>query len=189
MNAGHATWTSGNIGLEQDAAIVNGPDAVFDVQVDRAMTYQGRQVAVFTNNGTFRKSAGPGTASLLGITFNNAGTVELDSGTLSFEPDYPLPGSLATWTGTVTGADGTTLILVGPLVLQEGSSLSVPSVVFNGGPVTVAGQYQATVSTSTTTGSPAVSFTGSARVDSAALSASTPGRSISAPAPRSPCPA
>jgi fibronectin-binding autotransporter adhesin len=167
VNAGHATWTSGNFGLEQDAAIVNGPGALFDVQVDRAMTYQGTQVAVFTNNGTFRKSAGPGTASLLPITFNNAGTVELDSGTLSFEPSYSLPGSLATWTGTVTGADGTTLILNGPLVLQEGSSLSVPSVVFNGGTVTIAGQYQATVGTSTTTGSPSVSFTGRARVDSA----------------------
>ena len=165
VNAGAAAWSSGNITLEQDAAIVNGPGAVFDVQFDPAlMTYQGTEVATFSNNGTFRKSAGTGTASLTSITFNNAGSIELDSGTLSFEPNPSLPGSQGIWTGTVTGAEDTTLTFAGPHQLEEGSSLTVPTVVFNGGPVTIAGQYDAAASTSTTTAAPAVSFTGSATV-------------------------
>jgi hypothetical protein len=165
VNTGTATWSSGNITLEQDAAIINGPGALFDVQFDPAfLTYQGTEVAVFTNNGTFRKSAGTGTVSLTAITFNNAGRIELDSGEVSFEPNPALPGSLGIWTGTVTGADGTTLTFAGPHDLRESSSLTVPTVVFNGGPVSIGGQYDVAVSTSTTTASPAVSFTGSATV-------------------------
>ncbi len=166
VNTGAATWTGGNINLGPGGAIVNAPAAGFDVQFDGfIMNAAGDDSPSVSNAGVFRKSAGTGTANLLSVVLDNAGTIDLLSGTLSFEPGPGRPGS---WTGTFTGAAGTTLILAGPHDLGPGSSISGPAVVFASGfgPVNVSGSYDVTGSSSTTTASPTVNFTAGATLTS-----------------------
>ena len=159
VNTGAATWASGNIALGTGGAIVNGPAAVFDVQFGGfIVNAAGVSSPPVSNAGVFRVSAGTGTVSLQSVTLHNTGTIDLLSGTLNLEPR---PGSPGIWTGSFTGAAGTTLVFAGPHDLQAGSSLAGPAVVFDnaGGPVNVGGAYDVTGSTTTTLASPAVNFT------------------------------
>lgn len=84
-NAGKATWT-GTIDLAfgDGATFNNLAGAVFDIRNDRTM-FQDRYVPprpFFNNAGTFRKSAG-NSFTLVGVAFNNTGTVKVRTGSLS----------------------------------------------------------------------------------------------------------
>jgi hypothetical protein len=84
-----ATWTgTGNINMDNGTLNIAAA-TTFDVQNDQTIAWTGNS-AVINNAGTFQKSAGAGTstAGTPNTTFNNTGTVQSLSGTLSFGGSY-----------------------------------------------------------------------------------------------------
>ena len=78
----------------------------------------------------------------MGLVFNNDGTVEIDSGTLSLGTPSPVPYGSATSGGAFHGVPGTTLNFESTNVNLTGtSSISVPNVSFQTGVFNVAGTY------------------------------------------------
>jgi hypothetical protein len=101
---------AGSIELDSGAVITNRSGALFEVQSAASF------VSVFAPNridnaGTFRKSVNTGTTTIPGnVTFNNSGTVEIQTGTLS------LGGALGgggTHSGSFAVPAGATLNLAG----------------------------------------------------------------------------
>ncbi len=121
-NAGSVTWTAGNlVGRNQSGdvnVISNQLGAVFDLQTDAALTccYSCCGPASFTvyNAGTFRKSAGTGTNNIDWV-FNNSGTVDVQSGGLSFNAG-------GTGTGTFNAGSSAVMILTGAYGNYTGNS-------------------------------------------------------------------
>ena len=105
-NGGTINWTgAGNINVTS-SSITNRAGALFHAQNAAQISFGGG-VCRLDNAGTFRKSASAGTTTVQsGMTFNNSGTVEIQSGTLTFS------GSL-TNLGTVNLSPGTTNRLAG----------------------------------------------------------------------------
>jgi hypothetical protein len=110
-NEGVFAWQSGFIDLGDNlfgvtvggATIDNVAGAVFDAQNDSSIVTNNIGTDLFINDGTFKKSAGTGTTTI-GVTFNNTGTAEVDSGTLAL-------------TGAVTGS--------GELRIGDGAQLEL----------------------------------------------------------------
>ncbi len=89
-NAGTITHAAGNLLLMYGGSTLNNlAGAVYDIQGDGYGSL-GNVISgdlptdTINNAGLFRKSAGMGTAAVVGASFNNTGTVEVDSGTLAF---------------------------------------------------------------------------------------------------------
>jgi VCBS repeat-containing protein len=102
--------------------INNLAGAVFDVQGDQIFKHRSGFPATTINNaGTFRKSAGSGTASIAAV-FNNTGTVEVLTGTLSF-PQFPY-----TQTAGATVLNGGNLTSTQTLNIQGGILAGVGTV-------------------------------------------------------------
>ena len=122
-NYGPATLSGNGIGLGDGAVFNNEAGASFDVQGDVDFRWDGNgAVATFNNlaGSAFVKSSGTGPAgSKIGLDFNNAGTVDLESGLLLLGYFY-VTGN-ATSSGTFLGATGTTL---GFLVSQDFTATS-----------------------------------------------------------------
>src|SRR5205807_4127851 len=79
-NGGTVLWTgAGDIGMSAGAVITNRAGALFHAQ--NAARLSGSGVSRFDNAGTFRKSASTGPTTLLSVSFNNSGTVEIQTGT------------------------------------------------------------------------------------------------------------
>jgi hypothetical protein len=113
-NSGTMTWTGGQL-LTTGGAWNNQAGGVFDVQADVAWAAAGGTATAINNAGTFKKSAGTGTASFAGAVNNNAGgTFTVQTGTLSLAGG----GSL---TGTLTASAGSTLSLSGALTVGGGA--------------------------------------------------------------------
>ena len=102
-NQGTIIWTGGSINGSNNAVLVNQSGSAFDSHGDGSI--QGGAGNVFNNVGLFTKSAGTGTTSL-DWTFNNSGTVQVQTGKLSL-------ASGGTHTGTFDIAAGATLSLTG----------------------------------------------------------------------------
>jgi hypothetical protein len=87
-NCGTITWTgTGRIAMGSQtvtATINNQPGALFDAANDALIQWTVYNAPVFTNAGTFRKSAGVGTTSFIGLPFFNSGTLEAQTGTISY---------------------------------------------------------------------------------------------------------
>jgi len=79
-NYGTVTWSGSGEIFIVNATFYNEPGALFDVQGNGLLTRSGPET--FFNEGTFRKSVG-GT-NVIDLTFNNAGTIEMQSSALSF---------------------------------------------------------------------------------------------------------
>jgi hypothetical protein len=125
-NAGAGTWTNaGVLSFNSGAVFNNLTGATFDIQNDENTSGSG----VFNNAGTLIKSAGPGTFGIHN-PFNNSGTVNVSSGTLSFFNGYTQSAG-ATILGGGNIAGGGTLNI-------QGGSLSGPGTIT--GNVTNAGQ-------------------------------------------------
>jgi len=92
-NAGTMTLSGGSrlIGSDNTASLlVNLPGGLVDLQEDDRSSpgnYCIVAAAGIDNQGLFRKSAGSGTSSIY-WQFNNAGRVEADTGTISFQGIY-----------------------------------------------------------------------------------------------------
>jgi hypothetical protein len=82
-NAGMVAWTgSGTIGL-LNGVITNLAGAVFEASSAARLAYSGGSCR-FDNSGTFRKLGAGGTTTIdAGLPFNNAGTVDIQSGILA----------------------------------------------------------------------------------------------------------
>jgi uncharacterized repeat protein (TIGR01451 family) len=117
-------------------------------------TAGGTSVTPFLNAGTFNMAAGAGTFTFTAVAFSGTGTANLNSGTLS------LLGGGA-YSGPINVANGATLSLgvnqggsPNFSALSPSSVTGAGSVLFTGGPSTVAGAYNVT-GTTTVGASPA----------------------------------
>jgi uncharacterized repeat protein (TIGR01451 family) len=135
-NNGTVTWISGDIGGSGGAVFNNPVGSVVNVQGSGGFS---ASPGTFNNAGTFRLTASA-TSSISSAVFNNSGTVEVQAGRFS------LYGG-GTHTGTMTGAAGTTLEFRGSNNFTASSSISAPNVYVTRGGITVAGNYNVTVST------------------------------------------
>ena len=141
---GNTTWAgTGGIRVGSGAAIHN--TGIWDCQNDASIALLSNP-AIFYNDapGVFRKSAGAGTTTL-GIAFDNASTVEIQTGTLSLNAGGLQNGSFA-------GSPGATLHFGGGThTLGATSSVNAETVLFASGTVNLSGTYLAT-STTTVSG-------------------------------------
>jgi hypothetical protein len=85
-NAGTATWTDGRILSSANGIFNNLVDATFDAQSDDL--FGSSSTTTFNNAGTLLKSAGTGLSSF-STQVNNTGSVQVQSGTLSFSGGAP----------------------------------------------------------------------------------------------------
>jgi post-segregation antitoxin (ccd killing protein) len=86
-NMGTTTWTGGNINSGQGAVFTNQSGGMVQIQSDQFWSFNlGGATSQFTNQagGTVTKSVTAGTTTFSSVPFNNAGTVNATSGTLSF---------------------------------------------------------------------------------------------------------
>jgi len=123
-NAGTVNWLSGNLNLDNgnfgypnSGPIVNLAGGSWDIQCDQYLDgwnspdgYPYNTNAYFLNLGLVRKTAGSGTTVFgdYAVFFENAGTVEADSGTISLQGGYSgsPSGDLAISLGGVTPGSG-----------------------------------------------------------------------------------
>ncbi|MBI3867393.1 MAG: hypothetical protein HY299_02595 [Verrucomicrobia bacterium] len=111
-NGGTVFWTAvGTIGMSTGAVITNRPGALFHVQNAGSFVFQSGSPR-FDNAGTVRKSE---TTNVLtvpsGMTFNNYGTAEIQSGTLRLAGGGSSSGILATTNTTLVEWTGGTFTL------------------------------------------------------------------------------
>ena len=97
-NSGTTTWSGGDIRNSGTASTLNNlAGGIFDAQGDDAFNVINGSGVVFNNAGLFKKSAGEGrTAFESGWTFNNTGTVEVQTGTLSLRSVPQIVGTSLT---------------------------------------------------------------------------------------------
>jgi hypothetical protein len=133
-NAGHATWASGNMYAAGGAVFDNRPGATFEMQQDNFI-YASTGGATFNNAGVVIKSGGSGT-SYLQPTFNNSGTVSVQTGAL-------LLGAGSS-SGEFAGGAGTIGFGAGTYTLTHESSVSNANVqLTNNATLVVNGSYSA----------------------------------------------
>ena len=117
-NAGTVNWSGTGelrLGWNGGGPLVfnNLAVGVFDAQGDGLMQHWTSNSPTFNNVGTFRKSGGAGVTELRNVTFNNTGTVEARSGTLTFSDFLQ--------TGGVTRLTGGGITSSSPLDIRSGS--------------------------------------------------------------------
>jgi hypothetical protein len=132
QNDGTFNWTGGSISLGQNplgttiggATINNMVGATFNDQVAGSIT-NSTGTNVFNNAGTFNTSFATGTTTI-GVTFNNTGTVHVQSGTLTFTGSFSNSGILIADGGNIqiitAVNDSGTATIFGTSQLQYGAS-------------------------------------------------------------------
>jgi uncharacterized repeat protein (TIGR01451 family) len=115
QNGATANWLGGSITLANGSTITNG--GLWECKVDASIV-DGGAAGTFENNGTFRKSTTGGTTVISNVIFNhNAGTVDIQTGTLN-----PTSGTAA---ATFTIAAGSSLAIDGATyTFNSGASMS-----------------------------------------------------------------
>lgn len=133
-NGGTVVWTgAGNIALLNGAVITNRTGALFHAQRSGGFGANGNENGRIDNAGAFRKSTHAGTTATGGISFNNYGSVDLQTGTLGL-------GGGGTQTGSITILAGATLALGGTHNGSAGSSITgAGQLLVNGGTANLAG--------------------------------------------------
>jgi len=92
-NGGTVNWTgAGGIALSTGAVITNRVGALFDAR-SAALLSAGSGANRFDNAGILRKSANTGTITC-GVSFNNSGTVEIQTGTLLYNGSFTNKGAV-----------------------------------------------------------------------------------------------
>jgi hypothetical protein len=104
-NAGTVIWTgAGDFSWGYGAVINNLTGGVFEAQSNAGLMHTGGGYEYFYNYGTFRKRIGTGTNTVYAYTgFNNYGTVDLQSGFVSFINGF-FPSSSSTINIPLAGA-------------------------------------------------------------------------------------
>jgi hypothetical protein len=90
-NSGTVNWLAGNVSIQNNGSSLTGEiwnqaGALFDIQCNQSV-YLNNTLGNFHNAGLVRKSAGAGTTTV-SVLFTNTGTVEGQTGTLSFTGGY-----------------------------------------------------------------------------------------------------
>jgi fibronectin-binding autotransporter adhesin len=140
-NLGQGVNFAGNNG----ATFNNQSGAIFDSIGDGNLTWTVGTQPTFNNAGLFRKSAGTGVTSVAWV-FNNTGTVEVFSGTLSLAGGGNHSGNFDVAAGATLGFAGGTHSLSGGAAITGAGAVSV-----SGGTLNVGGDF--TNSTTLTVGS------------------------------------
>src|SRR4051794_1705904 len=121
VNGGTGNWTGGaQVACAAPAIFSNSPSGTFDFQADGAAFGNNAGIPLLINSGTVRKTGGTG-VSTINIVFNNAGVVDVQTGTLSLNGGGTNSGQ---FTSSVSGA-----ILQfggGTHALQSSSSITGP---------------------------------------------------------------
>jgi hypothetical protein len=111
INDGTVKWIGGGLSIGATPATLITNTGLWEISSDVSMTWGvGGPTAVFQNSGTLRKTAGAGNAVFSNLKFVNAGTVDVQSGTvqLSSASGAILGGSFTTAAGAaVQLASGT----------------------------------------------------------------------------------
>jgi len=106
-NAGTVHLQSGNLEIDwcgtNYGAFNNGPGALVDIQADVAVTNTCGG-AGWANQGTVRKSGGTG-VTVISATFNNSGTLDVESGTVALAGGGTLGGTLLAEAGAALDLD------------------------------------------------------------------------------------
>ena len=138
-NNGTLNWSGGNVDIVGNGTLNNNAAALLDITSDYVFGDYGVGVGTLTLNNQsgaiLRKSAGTGVSSIggsggatpNGVNFNNAGSVEVQTGTLSFNHAWvasPLPTGVGTSSGTFAVASGATLKFGGSQTLTSAASVS-----------------------------------------------------------------
>jgi hypothetical protein len=116
-NNGPGTWTGSAITCNNSGVFSNAPSGLLDLQADGTAFSLNAGNPLLVNSGILRKSAGAGTTTV-GIRCNNAGSVQVNSGTLAL--------TLGDSTGAFAVAAGTTLSVNGFAVLSTTASIDGP---------------------------------------------------------------
>jgi PEP-CTERM motif len=81
-NDGTVAWSAGNQFFASGSQIDN--NGLWDASGDNSLNYNGGTQSTFTNDGTFRKSAGGGSTTIASIAFVNNGTIDAQTGSITF---------------------------------------------------------------------------------------------------------
>ena len=135
-NGGTILWTgAGTISLGVGVVITNRPGALFDARNAGTVSYAAGAVCRFDNAGTFRKSFNPGTNTFgSGVSFNNYGTVDLQTGTLVLGGGGVNNGTISVPANTSLNLSGGTFNSSSPSSLTGAGNFTV-----SGGAATLAG--------------------------------------------------
>ena len=82
-----STWSGGTIYIDNGSVLTNALGSVFAATGDNALQRNSvAGTATFVNAGIFRKQTGAGTTTIgANVTFTNSGTVDVQTGLLSFD--------------------------------------------------------------------------------------------------------
>src|SRR5882762_287979 len=140
-NNGTATWTgiAGAMAMLNGAQVNNPTNSVWDFQNNSLITNQGGTGQAFNNGGTFKKSGGTGTSTV--IAFNNTGAVQVTAGTLNFGGGGSCGGTCG---GSWAVGSGATLGFTSGTYALSGSVSGAGTVNFVGGTETLTGTYNIT---------------------------------------------
>lgn len=105
-NQGTINYTGTGDLVVQNGVVDNQAGALIDLQTDQFFNDNGLS-NTFTNAGTLRKSGGTGTSDFEGpIVFNNTGTVDVQTGTLSLSRTGTSTGAFTVSSGATLDFDG-----------------------------------------------------------------------------------
>jgi hypothetical protein len=107
---------SGAIATQGGGVFNNLSGGVFDIQNDNGIGYSSGSPAAFNNFGLLEKSAGAGSSPFSAL-FTNSATVQIESGTIYFTPNFE---QIAGATTVASNA----ILRVGSLALLDGGTLS-----------------------------------------------------------------
>src|SRR5207249_3661681 len=110
-----------NVTFSDSGALTIGPAATLTMTDDRSVTVTAGSPTL-TNNGLFQKAGGTGTSTIAtGITFSNAGTLAVASGTVSLQAATTNTGTLNVGPGATLRIDGSTTLNAGTAVTGTGT--------------------------------------------------------------------
>jgi uncharacterized repeat protein (TIGR01451 family) len=118
-NSGTANWSGGNNLSIYNSGVINNLAAGLFVATSDQLIYQSccGAAQAFNNAGTFRKSAGTSATTIDGNGFNNSGTLDVQSGTVTL-------GSGGTSTGIFNAASTGTILVSSVYTLGSGATLT-----------------------------------------------------------------
>lgn len=118
-------WQSGDIMMDEGATFLNGASSTMTIGTAGRLYWNnvGTQPA-FNNQGTIKRTGVAGTTMVTGVTLNNTGTVQVESGTLRADTVAQVSaGALTGGTWNVFG--GSTLDLVGAAITTNAADVTL----------------------------------------------------------------
>ncbi len=117
-------WGSGNINLKDGATYHEGANGTFNISSNGTFAFGNGAAVTFFNAGTIRKSGGGGLTSFTGVSLDNTGTVQVESGTLRSDTNVQVSGSTLTG-GKWKVLGGSTLDLAGAAITTNQADVTL----------------------------------------------------------------